>query len=156
MARLNKVFLMGNLARDPELRYIPSGTPVATFTLATSRAYTLASGEKREETCFARVVAWGRQAELCGEYLAKGSPVFVEGRLQSRSWETPEGQKRSTMEVVAQNVQFLGKGTRSGGTEAGAPEEAFTQAAPAPEETPAAPSDIPEAPPEGTSGEVPF
>jgi single-strand DNA-binding protein len=156
MARLNKVFLMGNLARDPELRYIPSGTPVATFTLATSRAYTLASGEKREETCFARVVAWGRQAELCGEYLAKGSPVFVEGRLQSRSWETPEGQKRSTMEVVAQNVQFLGKGGKSGAPEAGAPEEAAAQIAPPAEETPAASADIPEAPPEGASGEVPF
>lgn len=112
MADLNKVFLMGRLARDPELRYIPSGTAVATFTLATNRSYTMASGEKREESCFVRVVAWARAAELCGEYLSKGSPVFVEGRLQSRSWETPEGQKRSTLEVVAQNIQFLGKSAR--------------------------------------------
>ena len=109
MANLNKVLLMGNLTRDPELRYIPSGTAVATFTVASNRAYTLASGEKREEACFVRVVAWARQAELCGQYLSKGSPVFVEGRLQSRSWETPDGQKRSTIEVIAQNVQFLGK-----------------------------------------------
>ena len=86
MANLNKVFLIGRLARDPELRYIPSGTAVTTFTVATNRAYTMASGEKREETCFVRVVAWARQAELCGEYLSKGSPVFVEGRLQSRNW----------------------------------------------------------------------
>lgn len=109
MANLNKVFLIGNLARDPELRYIPNGTAVATFTIASGRTYTLASGEKREETCFVRVVVWARRAEVCGEYLSKGSPVFVEGRLQSRTWETPDGQKRSIIEVVAQNVQFLGK-----------------------------------------------
>ncbi len=115
MANLNKVFLIGRLARDPELRYIPNGTAVTTFTVATNRAYTMASGEKREETCFVRVVAWARQAELCGEYLSKGSPVFVEGRLQSRSWETPDGQKRSTIEVVAQNIQFLGKTPRGAG-----------------------------------------
>ncbi len=115
MANLNKVFLIGRLARDPELRYIPSGTAVATFTVATNRAFTMASGEKREETCFVRVVSWARQAELCGEYLTKGSPVFVEGRLQSRSWETPHGQKRSTLEVVAQNIQFLGKSTKGTG-----------------------------------------
>ena len=113
MANLNKVFLIGRLARDPELRYIPNGTAVATFTMASNRAYTMASGEKREETCFVRVVTWARQAELCGEYLSKGSPVFVEGRLQSRSWETPDGQKRSTLEVVAQNIQFLGKTTKA-------------------------------------------
>ena len=118
MANLNKVFLIGRLARDPELRYIPSGTAVATFTVASNRAYTLASGEKREESCFVRVVAWARQAELCGEYLSKGSSVFVEGRLQSRSWETPDGQKRSTLEVVAQNIQFLGKSSKASSGEA--------------------------------------
>ena len=83
MANFNKVFLMGNLTRDPELRYIPSGTAVATFTVASNRVYTSAAGEKKEEACFVRVVTWARQAELCGEYLTKGSPVFVEGRLQS-------------------------------------------------------------------------
>ena len=117
MATFNKVLLIGNLTRDPELRYIPSGTAVTTFTVATNRAYTLASGEKREEACFVRVVAWGRQAELCGQYLSKGSPVFVEGRLQSRSWEGPDGQKRSTIEVVAQTVQFLGKGPKAAADE---------------------------------------
>lgn len=153
MANLNKVILLGNLTRDPELRYIPSGTAVATFTVATNRAYTLASGEKREEACFVRVVSWARQAELCGQYLSKGSPVCVEGRLQSRSWETPDGQKRSTLEVVAQNVQFLGRG--------GAAKAADEPAGPAREEVHAASAE--EAPPqevpppvETTPGDVPF
>lgn len=106
-ASLNKVLLIGNLTRDPELRYIPSGTAVATFTVAANRVYATPAGEKKEQTSFVRVVVWGRRAEVCGEYLSKGSPVFVEGRLQSRSWETPNGEKRSTIEVVADNVQFL-------------------------------------------------
>jgi single-strand DNA-binding protein len=106
-ASLNKVLLMGNLTRDPELRYVPSGTAVATFTLAVNRVYTSQAGEKKEETAFIKVVVWGRRAEVCGEYLSKGSPVFVEGRLQSRSWEAQDGQKRSTIEVIADNVQFL-------------------------------------------------
>ena len=110
MASLNRVFLIGNLTRDPELRYIPSGTAVTTFSLAVNRAYVNQAGEKKEEVCFIRVVVWGRRAEVCGEFLSKGSPVFVEGRLQSRSWEDQSGQKRSTIEVVASNVQFLGRG----------------------------------------------
>jgi len=167
MANLNKVFLIGRLARDPELRYIPSGTAVSTFTLAANRTYTLASGEKREDTCFVRVVAWARQAELVGEYLSKGSPVFVEGRLQSRSWETPEGQKRSTLEVVAQNIQFLGKVSKP--LEAAPLEEAgSTSLGELGEESPkvraalggesSAPvEEVPELPPEGeTTGEAPF
>ncbi|MBI2871497.1 MAG: single-stranded DNA-binding protein [Candidatus Omnitrophica bacterium] len=109
MASLNRVLLMGNLTRDPELRYIPSGQAVASFTLAMNRAFTT-NGERREEASFVRVVVWARRAEVCAQYLKKGSPVFVEGRLQSRSWETQDGQKRSTLEVVANNVQFLGKG----------------------------------------------
>lgn len=107
MANLNRVMLMGNLTRDPELRYVPSGTAVINFSIAVNRIYTAQSGEKKKETCFVRVVAWGRMAETCGEFLTKGSAVFVEGRLQSRSWDTPDGQKRSTIEVVAGNVQFL-------------------------------------------------
>jgi single-strand DNA-binding protein len=107
MASLNRVLLIGNLTRDPELRYIPSGTAVATFTLAVNRVYKAQSGEKKEETSFVRIVVWGRRAEVCGEYLSKGSPVFVEGRLQSRNWESQDGQKRSTIEVIADNVQFL-------------------------------------------------
>lgn len=111
MASLNKVFMMGNLTRDPELRYVPSGTAVATFTVAVNRVYTSQAGEKKEEVSFIRVVVWGRRAEVCGEYLSKGSPVFVEGRLQSRSWEAQDGQKRNTIEVIADNVQFLRAGS---------------------------------------------
>ena len=122
MASFNKVLLIGNLTRDPELRYVPSGTAVATFTIAVNRVYTSQAGEKKEEVSFIRIVVWGRRAEVCGEYLSKGSPVFIEGRLQSRSWEGQDGQKRSTMEVVADNVQFL----RAGGGEKaqGAPSKA--------------------------------
>ncbi len=104
---LNRVFLIGNLTRDPELRYVPSGTAVASFTVAVNRFYSSAAGEKKEETCFVRVVVWGRRAEVCGEYLSKGSPVFIEGRLRSRTWEGTDGQKRSTIEVIASSVQFL-------------------------------------------------
>jgi len=107
MASLNKVFLIGRLTRDPDLRYIPSGAAVVSFGLATSRVYTTQSGEKKEEVCFVRVVAWGRQAEICNQYLNKGRLIFIEGRLQYRSWETPEGGKRSTLEIRADRVQFL-------------------------------------------------
>ena len=108
MASLNRVFLIGNLTRTPELRYTPSGTAVADLRLAVNRNYTTQGGEKREETCFLTCVVWGKQAESCGEYLDKGSPVMVEGRLQTRDWETKDGQKRSVVEVVAERVQFLG------------------------------------------------
>lgn len=110
-ASFNKVLLMGNLTRDPELRYIPSGQGVTTFTIAVNRVYNSQSGEKKEEVSFIRVVVWGKMAENCNEYLKKGSPVFVEGRLQSRTWDAQDGTKRSTIEVVAQSVQFLSRGT---------------------------------------------
>ena len=110
-ASLNKVMLIGNLTRDPELRYLPSGQPVTSFSIAVNRTYTSQAGEKKEEVSFIRIVVWGRRAEVCNEYLKKGSPVFVEGRLQSRSWDAQDGTKRSTIEVIAMNVQFLGRGT---------------------------------------------
>lgn len=154
MANLNKVFMIGNLTRDPELRYIPSGTAVATFTVASNRVYTSSAGEKKEEACFVRVVAWARQAELCGEYLTKGSPIFVEGRLQSRSWETPDGQKRSTIEVVAQNIQFLGRPRT--GEAARAPKGTESTEPVPPTEESAAPAELIDAPAEGDLGEVPF
>ena len=167
MANLNKVFLMGNLTRDPELRYIPSGTAVATFTVASNRVYTSAAGEKKEEACFVRVVSWARQAELAAEYLTKGSPIFVEGRLQSRSWETPDGQKRSTFEVVAQNIQFLGRGKGAKQAQDSGRSGEMGAQAPALEETPAGPegSEAPapldhgltgRAETEEQTGEVPF
>jgi single-strand DNA-binding protein len=109
-ASLNRVFLIGNLTRDPELRYLPSGQAVATFTLAMNRVYTAGTGERKEDTSFIRIVVWARRAEVCNEYLRKGSPAFVEGRLQSRTWEAQDGTKRSSIEVVANNVQFLGRG----------------------------------------------
>src|SRR5215467_13822910 len=115
MASLNKVFLMGNLTRTPELRYTPSGTAVADLRLAVNRNYTTQSGEKRDEVCFLTVVVWGKQAESCGEYLDKGSPIMVEGRLQTRDWETKDGQKRNVVEVVAERVQFMGRGKASAG-----------------------------------------
>ncbi len=114
-ASLNRVFLMGNLTRDPELRYVPSGTAVATFDLAVNRPYSTQTGEKKEETSFIRIVVWARRAEVCAEYLIKGSPVFVEGRLRSRTWQGQDGQKRSTIEVVANNVQFLRGGPQKSG-----------------------------------------
>lgn len=113
-ASLNKVMLIGNLTRDPELRYLPSGQAVATFTVAVNRAFNSQSGEKKEEVNFIRVVAWARVAEICNEYLKKGNPVFVEGRLQARNWEASDGSKRSTVEVVAQNIQFLPRPARTG------------------------------------------
>ena len=130
MASFNKVLLMGNLTRDPELRYVPSGTAVASFGLAMNRTYTTQTGEKKEEVCFVTVIVWGKQAESCSQYLNKGSQVFVEGRLSSRSWEQ-EGQKRSVLEVRAERVQFLGKpktGTSEGLKEE--PEEEATTEVP--------------------------
>ena len=109
MASLNKVLLIGNLTRPPELRYTPSGTAVADLRLAVNRNYTTQSGERREEACFLTVIVWGKQAESCGEYLDKGSEVFVEGRIQTRDWEAKDGQKRSATEVVAERVQFMSR-----------------------------------------------
>lgn len=109
MASLNKVFLIGNITRDPELRYATSGTAVSNFSIAVNRFYTGASGERKQDTCFIRIVTWGKQAETCSRFLNKGSPVFVEGRLSSRSWTGANGEKRSTIEVVADRVQFLGR-----------------------------------------------
>jgi single-strand DNA-binding protein len=118
MANFNRVLLIGNLTRDPELRYIPSGTAVANFGLATNRVYTTQDGERKEEVCFVDIVTWAKTAENCANYLSKGSPIFIEGRLQYDSWETEDGQKRSRLRVVADRVQFLG-GRRA--DEAGAP-----------------------------------
>ena len=104
---VNRVILAGNLTRDPEMRFIPSGTAVTNLGLAVNRQYTTKEGEKKEEVAFIRVVVWGKQAQSCQEYLKKGSPVLVEGRLQSRSWETAEKEKRNTLEVIAERVHFL-------------------------------------------------
>jgi len=109
MANYNRALLMGNLTRDPELRYIPNGQAVVNLRLAINRTYKTQAGEQKDEVTYVGVVVWGKQAENCAEYLSKGSPVFIEGRLQSRQWETEDGQKRSVLEVVADRVQFLGR-----------------------------------------------
>jgi single-strand DNA-binding protein len=138
MVSLNKVFLVGNLTKDPELKFIPSGQAVANLRLAVNRKWKSAAGEWKEDVCFVGVVVWGKSAEACGENLSKGSPILVEGRLQSRSWETEDGQKRSIMEVVAERVQFLGP--RKGAAPGGAP-DAEAPDAPAPGDAPLAASD---------------
>jgi single-strand DNA-binding protein len=123
MPSLNRVFLIGNLTRDPELRYVPSGAPVATFGMAVNRTFVTQSGEKKDEVCFVRIVVFGKQAESCSQYLTKGRLVFVEGRLQYRSWEQ-EGQKRSTLDIVADRVQFLSSGAGKHSVGAGEPQQA--------------------------------
>ena len=108
MAGFNKVILIGNLTRNPELRYTPNGTPVASLGLAVSRRYKQGD-DLKEEVCFVDIVVFGKQAEHCGQYLSKGNGIIVDGRLQQRRWETEDGQKRSKHEVVAQTVTFLPK-----------------------------------------------
>jgi single-strand DNA-binding protein len=127
MANLNRVFLIGNLTRDPEVRYTPKGTAVTELGLAVNRTYSTEQGEKKEETTFVDVEFWGRQAEVVGEYLKKGRPVFIEGRLKLDSWDDKQtGQKRSKLRVVGEGFQFLGGreggpggGGGSGGEEPG-------------------------------------
>ncbi|MGQ9474697.1 MAG: single-stranded DNA-binding protein [Actinomycetota bacterium] len=111
MAGLNSVVMIGNLTRDPELRYTPSGVPVCTLRLAVSRNFPNQQGEM--EADFFNVIVWRNQAEKCAEYLTKGRQVAITGRLQSRSWEGPDGQKRSTVEIVADRVVFLGRRDRA-------------------------------------------
>ena len=115
---LNKVMLIGNLTRDPELRYTPNGAAVCSFGLATNRSWASGDeGERKEETEFHRIVAWNKLAELCSQLLTKGRKVYVEGRLQTRSWEGPEGEKRQATEIVAEDMVLLDS-RREGGTEA--------------------------------------
>jgi len=127
MANLNKVLLMGRLTRDPELRYLPSGSSVAEFGLAVNRNYTDKNGAKQEETCFIDVKAWGRQAEVLSQYLSKGRQVFIEGRLSLDQWETNDGQKRSKLRVVVEGFQFIDSGqARSAEAEAGNAPESYS------------------------------
>jgi single-strand DNA-binding protein len=109
MARgLNKVLLIGHLGRDPEMRYTPSGRPVTSFSLSTSRSWTSNDGERREETEWFNIVAWGNLAEICNQYLSKGQQVYIEGRLQTRGWEDETGKKHFRTEVVANEMIMLG------------------------------------------------
>jgi single-strand DNA-binding protein len=136
---VNKVILIGNLGKDPEVRYTPGGQAVANFTIATNENWTDKQGQKQERTEWHRIVVWGKPAELCGEYLSKGRQVYVEGRLQTREWTNKEGVKQYTTEVVANpvgGVVFLSGGDRGGqgrgsGRSGGAPSEDFGAPPPA-------------------------
>ena len=105
---LNKVMIIGHLGKDPEMRYTPSGRPVTTFTVAVSRSWNSADGERHAETEWFNVVAWGNLAEICKQYLSKGQQVYVEGRLQTRRWDDKEGQKHTSVEIVANEMMMLG------------------------------------------------
>ena len=143
MASFNKVILLGNLTRDPEVRYTPKGTAVTDLGLAVNRTYTADNGEKREEVTFVDVTFWGRTAEVAGEYLKKGRPVFVEGRLQLDSWDDKtSGQKRTKLKVIGENMQMLGAPRGSGGGDeesSGGPRP--NRPAPPPKAAPSAPDD---------------
>ncbi len=120
MAGINKVILIGRLGRDPELKYTPDGVPVATFSIATSEEWKdKNTGEKQERTEWHRIVAWRKLGEICGEYLRKGSQIYLEGRLQTRSWDDRDGNKRYTTEIIAINMQMLDSKGRSSDTQAG-------------------------------------
>lgn len=113
---LNKVMLIGNVGRDPEMRYLQTGSAVTSFSLATNRVWNDPSGERQEETTWHNIVAWSRLAEQCNEFLSKGRKVYIEGRLQNRSWDGPDGQKRYRTEVVADRMVMLDSRPREGST----------------------------------------
>ena len=157
MASYNKVILMGNLTRDPEMRYVPSGTAVTNFGLAVNERYTdRQTGEQKESPCFVEITAWGRQAEIVNEYLAKGSPVFLEGSLKFDSWEADDGTKRNRLSVTAFRIQLIGgrrDGDETGGGYANAqPAAAPTQSAPYQE----APAPQASSAPPSTDDDIPF
>jgi single-strand DNA-binding protein len=106
---LNKVMVIGHLGKDPEMRYTPSGRPVTTFTVAVSRSWNSADGERHAETEWFSIVAWGNLAEICKQYLTKGQQVYIEGRLQTRRWDDKEGQKHTSVEIVANEMMMLGE-----------------------------------------------
>ncbi|TDJ17595.1 MAG: single-stranded DNA-binding protein [Deltaproteobacteria bacterium] len=134
MASVNKVILIGNLGRDPELRFTRDGQGVANFTLATNERWRDKDGQNQERTEWHRIVVWGKQAENCAQYLQKGRSCYIEGRIQTREWEDKEGNKRQTTEIVAQNVTFLGGRGEGGG--GGGRAGAEKQDAPPPEPGP--------------------
>ena len=150
MVSLNRVLLIGNLTKDPELRYTPSGTPVANLRLAVNSSFKDQAGQRKEETCFVTIVVWSRQAEICNQYLKKGRSVFIEGRLLYRSWEA-EGKTRSTMEVRADRVQFLG--APSGAPGRGPQGEPVSGLPEGPRQEDAEVEPVPEG---GTEADVPF
>jgi single-strand DNA-binding protein len=147
MAGVNKVILVGNLGSDPQVRYTPGGQAVANFNIATSERFNNKAGEKEERTEWHRIVAWGKLAEICQQYLKKGKQVYIEGRLQTRQWEDQQGQKRQTTEIVAQTMQMLGRvGDTPGGGGGGGdfvPSQDYGSAEPAPQGAAATDDDLP-------------
>jgi len=144
MANLNKVMLIGNLTRDPELRYLQSGTAVCDFGVAVNRTYRTSGGEQRDEVLFVDVTAWGRQAEVVSEFLQKGRPVFIEGRLKLDQWTSQDGQKRSKISVVMEGFQFLdsrGGGGEGGGARGGGSSQPRQTQQPKPSQQPRQPAD---------------
>jgi len=119
MLSINKVLLLGNLTRDPELRYLPSGTAVVSFGIATNRKFKSQDGEKKEEVCFVDVSMFGRRAEVVSEYFSKGSQIYVEGRLKFEQWDGQDGQKRNKLAVIAENFEFTGGGAKKDGANDG-------------------------------------
>lgn len=155
---LNKAMIIGNLGRDPEMRYTPSGQAVTQFTVAVNRNYKDAQGERQEETEWFRIVAWGQQAEFAAEYLRKGAKVYIEGRLQTRQWEGQDGQKRYTTELVANTIQNLERRPREDAGEGGSQLESSRPARPqrsAGAAGPSAPGGEPQPEPE-TYDDLPF
>lgn len=154
MANFNKVLLMGNLTRDPEVRYTPKGTAIATIGLAVNRTWTTESGEKKEEVTFVDVDVWGRQAETIGQYMTKGRPIFIEGRLKLDQWDDKEsGQKRSKLKVVCEGFQFLGAPRGGAPGAEGEPPVNRPAARPA---RPSAPPPAEEPPPTEGEDNIPF
>lgn len=155
MPNLNKVMLIGNVTRDPEVKYTPKGTAVAEVGLAINRIYTPEGGERREETTFVDITFWGRQAEIVGQYAKKGSPLYVEGRLQLDSWEDKQsGQKRSKLRVVGEQLQLLGGRPGGGGSGGGDYDSGDAPAAPRPQRS--APPPQRQAPSEPEDDDIPF
>jgi single-strand DNA-binding protein len=153
MASFNKVILLGNLTRDPEIRYTPKGSAVCDLGIAVNRQYTLENGEKREEVTYVDVVLWARLAEIAAEYLKKGRPVFIEGRLQLDTWDDKQsGQKRSKLRVIGENMQMLGSRGAGGGAP---PADSGDEERPARATTPP-PKAAAAAPAEPDDDEIPF
>ena len=151
---VNKVILVGRLGKDPELKYTPSGAPVAKFSLATDESFKDKTGEKQEHTEWHNIVAWNKLAEICGEYLTKGKLVYIEGQIRSRQWQDQSGNKRTSYEIIANQMQMLGSKAESGGGGGGSSRPAPERrppAAPSPSGEPIAPSE-----PEISDDDIPF
>ena len=152
---VNKVILVGRLGKDPELKYTPNGTPVATFSLATDENYKDHTGEQQQRTEWHRIVAWSKLAEICGEYLTKGKLVYIEGSIRSRQWQDQAGNKRTAYEIIARNMQMLGsKAESERAPAAGLDRPAAARPAPAPPSPSAEP--VSPAEPEISDADIPF